>query len=215
MDITSLLQILLYGFIGYGTNWLAIKMLFSPYKQKKLFGISIPFTPGLIPRERYRLSRSIGKVVSERLLSKQDMQEALTNIRLNEKIAQATIEVMKEKVFKTESSDEGGLGEVFLKNFIHSVRGSKTVEKAVVEKLQPFLEKESGRILNAYTPKIIEEIDVEELIIKKVDSLDIEEIEGIILKTAAKEFRYITLLGGVIGILIGLIQFAVSSLTST
>ena len=206
----ELFQILLYGFIGYGTNWLALKMLFFPYQQKKLFGLNLPFTPGLIPRERYRLSQAIGNVVAERLLSKQDMQEALTNLRLNEKIAHATIEVIKEKAFATNSKDEGGLGEVFLKNFIHSVRGSKTVENAVIDKLKPFLEKESGRILDIYTPKIIEEIDVRELIIKKVDSLDIEEIEGLILKTASKEFRYITILGGVIGLFIGLVQFAFS-----
>ena len=31
--------------IGYITNWLAIKMLFRPHGEKKIFGIKLPFTP--------------------------------------------------------------------------------------------------------------------------------------------------------------------------
>ncbi len=40
------------GIIGYLTNWIAIKMLFRPYEEKRIFGMKVPFTPGLIPKEK-------------------------------------------------------------------------------------------------------------------------------------------------------------------
>jgi hypothetical protein len=55
--------------IGYVTNRIAIGMLFRPYREKRLAGIRLPFTPGIIPRQRYRLSESIGKMVSTQLFT--------------------------------------------------------------------------------------------------------------------------------------------------
>lgn len=65
--------------IGYFTNWLAIKMLFRPHEEKRIFGIRIPFTPGLIPKERYRVSESIGKAVGEHLLTPEKITEVLSS----------------------------------------------------------------------------------------------------------------------------------------
>lgn len=60
---------LLGAAIGYATNFVAIRMLFRPLVQKRLLGIPIPLTPGVIPRQRRQLARSIGRVVSRELLT--------------------------------------------------------------------------------------------------------------------------------------------------
>lgn len=60
---------LLGSLIGYITNALAIRMLFRPHKAKYLFGIHIPFTPGIIPKEKGRIAQSIGQVISNNLMS--------------------------------------------------------------------------------------------------------------------------------------------------
>lgn len=60
--------------IGYFTNWLAIKMLFRPYQEIKFLGHRLPFTPGVIPKERYRLSKSIGEVITTDLLTPEDFK---------------------------------------------------------------------------------------------------------------------------------------------
>ena len=36
--------------IGLVTNYLAVRMLFHPYKPFKIFGVRLPFTPGIIPK---------------------------------------------------------------------------------------------------------------------------------------------------------------------
>mgnify|MGYP001200320162 CR=1 FL=1 len=45
--------------IGYGTNLLAIRMLFHPYRELRFLGWVVPFTPGLIPRERGKIAETI------------------------------------------------------------------------------------------------------------------------------------------------------------
>ena len=65
------------GVIGYLTNALAIRMLFRPLTRKYLFGIPVPLTPGIIPRRRGELARSIGRMVSRDLLSAETLRDRL------------------------------------------------------------------------------------------------------------------------------------------
>ena len=68
---------LLGAIIGYVTNRIAIKMLFRPLTPKRLLGVRVPLTPGVIPRNRYDLARTIARMVSEQLLSPQALREQL------------------------------------------------------------------------------------------------------------------------------------------
>lgn len=63
--------------IGYITNWLAIKMLFRPHKEMKIMGIKVPFTPGLIPKEKARIAENIGESIGTHLLTEETMMESL------------------------------------------------------------------------------------------------------------------------------------------
>ena len=55
--------------IGYITNDIAVRMLFRPHRAWYIKGFHIPFTPGIIPKERGRIAREVGKAVSENLIS--------------------------------------------------------------------------------------------------------------------------------------------------
>ena len=61
---------------GYGAAWLAIWMLFHPYKPVKLFGLTI-WPQGMIPRQRERLAQSIGNAVGNELVSQETVFNAL------------------------------------------------------------------------------------------------------------------------------------------
>jgi len=65
--------------IGYFTNWLAIRMLFRPHGEARLFGVKLPFTPGLIPKERKRLAASFGRAIEEHLLTPDALIKRLTS----------------------------------------------------------------------------------------------------------------------------------------
>jgi uncharacterized membrane protein YheB (UPF0754 family) len=61
---------------GYGAAWLAIWMLFHPYKSVKLFGLTV-WPQGMIPRHREKLAQSIGNAVGNELVSQQTVFDAL------------------------------------------------------------------------------------------------------------------------------------------
>jgi uncharacterized membrane protein YheB (UPF0754 family) len=61
---------------GFGAAWLAIWMLFHPYKPVKLFGITV-WPQGMIPRHRGKLAESIGNAVGNELVSQQTVFDAL------------------------------------------------------------------------------------------------------------------------------------------
>jgi uncharacterized membrane protein YheB (UPF0754 family) len=68
---TWILPPLIGAIIGYFTNWLAIKMLFRPYKTIRIAGIRLPFTPGILPREKDKLAGTLGNTVAKELLTPQ------------------------------------------------------------------------------------------------------------------------------------------------
>ena len=61
---------------GYGAAWLAIWMLFHPYRSVKLFGLTI-WPQGMIPRHREKLAQSIGNAVGNELVSQQTVFDAM------------------------------------------------------------------------------------------------------------------------------------------
>ncbi|MDX6613735.1 MAG: hypothetical protein QOD75_2921 [Blastocatellia bacterium] len=61
---------------GYLAAWLAIWMLFHPYKPLKLLGVTI-WPQGMIPRHRARLAQSIGNAVGNELVSQDTIFNAL------------------------------------------------------------------------------------------------------------------------------------------
>jgi uncharacterized membrane protein YheB (UPF0754 family) len=66
------------GIIGGFTNFLAIKMLFRPYRAYYIGKWRVPFTPGLIPRRRDELAKQLGKMVVSHLLTPESLKKKFT-----------------------------------------------------------------------------------------------------------------------------------------
>ena len=63
--------------IGYITNWIAVKMLFRPLNPVKIGKFTLPFTPGIIPKNKERIAISIGNSISENLLTEDSLRSTL------------------------------------------------------------------------------------------------------------------------------------------
>lgn len=78
--------------IGWITNDLAIKMLFRPRKRYMIGRWHVPFTPGLIPSQKSRIAKSIGKMVSHDLLDESTIRQMAlseaTQAKLREKASE-------------------------------------------------------------------------------------------------------------------------------
>ena len=65
------------GIIGLITNGLAIHMLFRPHREIRIGKFRLPFTPGLIPKEKPRIAAAVGKIVGNELLNEETLSKAL------------------------------------------------------------------------------------------------------------------------------------------
>ena len=72
-----LFSIFMGGRIGYGTNPLAVEMLFRPFTPKYIGRWRLPFTPGLIPKEQGRIAESLGSLIETELFSPEVLSQAL------------------------------------------------------------------------------------------------------------------------------------------
>lgn len=86
-----LLKPLVGAVIGYITNDIAIRMLFRPRKAKYIFGIHVPFTPGIIPREKARLALSLGSAISKNLMDPDTVGRTLLSDAITAKIAAGVV----------------------------------------------------------------------------------------------------------------------------
>lgn len=92
--------------IGYITNDIAIRMLFRPHQAKYFMGIHIPFTPGIIPKEKVRIASSIGKAVSENLMNREVLEKSLLSDEMLEKMNDAIDEFVATQRNNTETIEQ-------------------------------------------------------------------------------------------------------------
>lgn len=81
-----LLPPLVGALIGYITNAVAIKMLFRPLRAIVVLGIRLPFTPGILPRQRHKLADSIGAMVERELFTAEILKARLHHHDVREHI---------------------------------------------------------------------------------------------------------------------------------
>lgn len=77
MDYSIIIRPLIGAGIGYITNWIAVKMMFRPLHPIKLGKFTLPFTPGIIPKNQSKLAESIGNTISNNLLTDDDFKKVL------------------------------------------------------------------------------------------------------------------------------------------
>ena len=123
--------------IGYITNDIAIRMLFRPHEAKYFMGFHIPFTPGIIPKEKSRIAASIGKAVSENLMNREVLEKSLLSDEMLAKMGSAIDE------FVTTQSNNDETIEQFASHYltaddISAMRGNVTegIVKMITGKLQ-------------------------------------------------------------------------------
>ena len=287
---------LIGAFIGLFTNFLAVKMLFRPYKPIKLLGFRLPFTPGIIPKRKNALAHGIGLAVGEDLFTPDDLKELLCS----EKIENRLISGIKERLsgaseqsidsLISKLTDEQTIAE--LKDKLSLVVAEKLIlsaqkmdiaeiiaqkgKEAITEKkaslgmlgmfltdgivdplldevkqrVNVFLEEDgvstalpavSGEIdiacakpLNEFDLSFIgeerldnaiktfyesavskaikiisSELDICAIVEKKVIEMPIEELEALCVKIMKRELRALVILGGIIGLIIGVINIFV------
>lgn len=89
--ISTILYPIFGGIIGYLTNDIAIRMLFRPHTAKYILNFHIPFTPGIIPKEKERIASAIGNTISENLMNSEVLEKYLISEEMLGQIRNAII----------------------------------------------------------------------------------------------------------------------------
>ena len=136
METSYIIAPLLGGVIGYITNDIAIRMLFRPHTAKYVFGIHIPFTPGIIPKEKGRIAEAIGGVISENLMNKEVLEKYLLSEDMIGKVRSAVEEFIATQQKNNETVVQF-LGHYLSKEEIHTVAQNinQSITKQTYEKL--------------------------------------------------------------------------------
>ncbi len=200
MSYILLLIPVISAFIGWFTNWIAIKMLFHPKEPKKILGITIQ---GIFPKRQQQFAEKLGKLVSQELLSFADIEQKLIHPNNIEKLM-PVVEEHIDQFLRRKLAEEMPVISMFIgENTIQQLKGIFMKE---LEALFPV-------IMQRYMGHLQQELDLEQIVIKKVASFSSDKLEDILQSILSKEFRFVELIGAVLGFIIGLLQVLLTVLT--
>jgi uncharacterized membrane protein YheB (UPF0754 family) len=125
------------SFIGYMTNYVAIKMLFRPLKPWHILGIRVPMTPGVIPSKRHDLAINMGEMVGDHLLTSKDIGKAIQN----ESFQNNLTEIIDTRMGELLQKDLGSITEV-IPNRFHSylLASIKVLRWRFIDQLHGYLD---------------------------------------------------------------------------
>ena len=181
--------------IGWFTNYLAIKLLFRPYKEMNFFFFKIQ---GLIPKRRDEISENIADVVEKELISVDDIENKLKEVEFDDGMIEKVLDKLVEEKLKKSILEKNPL----LKMIIND---------SMVDKIKKYFKnmilENKDEILSEMIKIGKEKIDFKEIILEKMKNFSLEEIEKIILSISENELKHIEIIGGVLGGLIAVFQF--------
>ncbi|MEC9123627.1 MAG: DUF445 family protein [Verrucomicrobiota bacterium] len=179
--------------IGWVTNYLAVKMLFHPKLPIRLMGISIQ---GVFPKRQGQLAEKLGALVDQELFSVEEVskkiKELSTSPRTMDQIGKRIERTIREKLVKSFP---------MLSMFLSDGMVTKVTE-TFKEELRDFMAQSADDL----STKLERELDVRKMVREKVEAFSTEKLEEILVSLMKKEFRFIELVGALLGFLIGCLQ---------
>lgn len=179
--------------IGWFTNFIAIKMLFYPRREKNFLLFRFQ---GIFPKRQEVLAARLGKIVAEELFSLEIIKQRVDNPNTRKEIKQRIeIEVA-----------------IYLRERVKAkipVGGSLLLTDKRIEQIRDIICKE----VEGFIPKIMEEfayrldqINIEKIVYTKVASFSSEKLENLLMGVLKKELKFIEIAGAILGFIIGVIQ---------
>ena len=201
MNNWLLLIPLISAFIGWFTNWVAIKMLFHPKEPKKFMFITFQ---GVFPKRQRQFAEKLGKLVSTELLSFREIEEKIVNPD-NIKKLMPFVESKVDDFLRNKLSDAFPIISIFIGE--STINQLKTVFMAELEVIFP-------EMIAAYMKNLESQLDLEKMVTEKVYGFSSDKMEAILNQIMTKEFKFIEVIGGVLGFIIGILQVLITVLTN-
>ena len=193
MLLKLLFSTVICAFIGWITNFIAIKMLFHPRTPVQIGSLTIQ---GIFPKRQKALALNLAAVIEGELLSHDDIRAVMQRpefaARIKDKIQEGFAEFLSKRL--------GALNPMI----------AMFLDGAMMDRIKDLLDAE----LDSIVPGLLETaggelentLDFRKVIQNKIENLSMERLEALLMSIMAKEFRFIEVVGAVLGGLIGLLQ---------
>lgn len=187
------------AFIGWFTNWIAIKMLFHPKEPKKFLFLTFQ---GVFPKRQRQFAEKLGKMVSTELISFKEIEDKIVNPE-NLKKLMPFVESKVDDFLRRKLSEAFPIISMFIGD--STINQLKTIFMAELEIIFP-------EMIASYMKNLESQLDLEKIVTEKVYGFSSDKMEAILIQIMSKEFKFIEVIGAVLGFIIGLIQIGITLL---
>jgi uncharacterized membrane protein YheB (UPF0754 family) len=140
---------------GYGAAWLAVRMLFRPRRAYRIFGLRVPLTPGMLPKEREHFIASLATVISVRLLDVETVTDEIMKLNLESEIT-----TLARREYMAHSQNETTIKVIaeHLRERLYHLRDSVEARWEIARALRKIVEEELGRRVSLLRRMLIDYI---------------------------------------------------------
>lgn len=159
------------GMIGFGTNWVAIKMLFWPREVRPVFG------QGLIPSQRDQLVEKVADEVLEKLINEELISQKIEESRVVKRFSDAVIEKLHDVTQEEEFRDD--LRDMVL-TYVGDLVANREFRERAARKAEKSLEEWAGPSFKSWLIKKLKrtwKAPLLELLNREIEDLE-ETING-------------------------------------
>ena len=176
--------------IGWGTNVVAIKMLFWPREPIRILGLTFL---GVLPKRKLEIAQSVGEVLNDDLLPTAELIDAVNTPETRDRVTRLITDSLVSKIHR------------FLPRFIVE-HAEERIRYHLEEIVGSEIESLFAQLGAGLSAELQEKRLLGNLVETKINSFDLAQLEKLVLKVAKNELRYIEIFGAVIGLVIGLFQ---------
>lgn len=208
------------GFIGWITNFIAIKALFRPYEKKKFLGIE---WQGLVPNRRKELANNLGNMVEGELINIPELINKVKKEDVDSFIEQQvdnhrddiadTIRGYVEGFIKRNQSlvdKVESVGKVFGFNLQQrKEEGIKELAESASKEIKTKAKSVAPKLIATITDEIVKNISIHDITEEKINEMDLKNLEAMVHRIANREMKMIEYFGGILGGIVGAIQWTI------
>jgi uncharacterized membrane protein YheB (UPF0754 family) len=192
-NIKYLASPLICAFIGWMTNYLAIRMLFHPRQPLNILGWT---WQGLFPKRQSELAARLGQLVESELLSHQDIRRVIDDPDFQVRL-RALVENTVHRFVQGKLTSLHPLLNTLLRGTV-----ADRVRDMIVDEMERFL----PDLVEQATTELESQIHIEHIVQEKIESFSPKRLETLLFSMLKKEFWFIEIVGGVLGLAVGSFQ---------
>ncbi|MBI5233850.1 MAG: DUF445 family protein [Deltaproteobacteria bacterium] len=192
MEIKYIIIPLIGAFIGWLTNYIAIKLLFRPHLPVNVMGFNIQ---GVIPKRRKDIARGIAHTIEEELFSSRDIATVLSGIDWKAEVEKTVEDAVEHRFGGGRFTGIPVIG-IVSENIKYHIKYLITREAL----------KQIDKKKDVFKERFRESVDIKELVLSRIDALDLARFEGLLTRFIARELRHLEWLGALMGFIIGIFQ---------